>query len=291
MLESNIDNDASLSISCVYYDTNSDIFDKTLETLAFSVKHAQEKNIICSSELHLINNNPDAEAFFLANSQKYHNRFDNLVIHTRHGNIGYGRGNNLAIEKTTKKYHLILNPDIELAINALEEGICYLEKNSDVGLVAPHATNQFGEIEYLAKRMPSFLVLLLRGLNNTLLNKAFKNQLDNYAYKDKIPTKEPFEIELASGCFMLCRTETLRMCEGFSPDYFLYFEDFDLTARFSEISKNIYLPNVTIVHYGGNTSSKSGSHQINFLISAFRFLSKTKAAVKNVQYAAPHTKS
>jgi GT2 family glycosyltransferase len=276
MLEMKIDTKGSLSVSCVYYDTSADVFNRTLETLALSIEHAQTKEIISNSELHLINNNPNAEDFFLGVAQKYHDRFEDLVIHAGHGNIGYGRGNNLAIEATTRKYHLILNPDVELAVEAIEEGILYLEKNPDVGLVAPHATNQFGEIEYLAKRMPSILVILLRGLNITILNNAFKDSLDKYAYKDKIPAKEPFEIELASGCFMLCRTKILKTCEGFSPEYFLHFEDFDLSQRIKKHSKLLVLPSMKIIHKGGYSSTKGIKHIIFFLNSALTFMRNSK---------------
>lgn len=38
-----------------------------------------------------------------------------------HGNVGYGRGHNLAIERSASQYHLVLNPDIDLARDALSE--------------------------------------------------------------------------------------------------------------------------------------------------------------------------
>jgi GT2 family glycosyltransferase len=195
-----------------------------------------------------------------------------MTLHNGHGNIGYGRANNLVIHQTQEKYHLILNPDVMLAVDCLAQGISYLEANENVGLIAPSVKNQLGETEYLAKRMPSVLVIFLRGINNSFLNSLFQSKLDHYAYKDLIPTSQPLEIELASGCFMLCKSHALKAIGGFSENYFLYFEDFDLSVRLKNIFKIMYIPSVQIIHLGGNTSKKGLSHTIYFLKSAMKFL-------------------
>jgi GT2 family glycosyltransferase len=266
----------SLSISCVIYDTCGDILQTTFNSLSKAVCYATERDVLISCELHLINNNPNADSLFFKLIADVQTKFEKLVHHNGHGNIGYGRANNLAIEHTACKYHLILNPDVNLAKESIYEGIKYLESHPDVGLIAPNATNQNGEIEYLAKRNPTFFLIMLRGLNINFLNTIFNKQLNCYAYKDKIPTDKPFEIELASGCFMLCRTEVLKSCEGFSPNYFLYFEDFDLSRRIKKTSKLIFLPTLKIIHLGGNASKKGIKHIILFLKSALIFMKSTK---------------
>lgn len=261
----------SLSISCVYYNTEPGIFSATLASLAAALNYLKANIAIESSELHLINNNPDAESLFLKTSSEHLSEFELIITHSGHGNIGYGRGNNIAIQHSSKKYHLILNPDVELAIDSLYRGISYLEANSATGLIAPNAENQYGQIEYLAKRTPSLLIIFLRGLNNTVLNSIFKQQLDDYTYKDKIPSNHPVEIELASGCFMLCRTRILQACKGFSTNYFLYFEDFDLSRKISRYAKIEFIPDMKIKHLGGNASQKGVFHIFIFLISALKF--------------------
>ncbi|MBC8932214.1 glycosyltransferase family 2 protein, partial [Escherichia coli] len=44
-----------------------------------------------------------------------------------HGNVGYGRGHNLAIEAARSRYHLILNPDIDLEPDALAQALDFLD--------------------------------------------------------------------------------------------------------------------------------------------------------------------
>jgi GT2 family glycosyltransferase len=263
---------ATLSVSCVVYDTDYGILATTIESLHIAVQEAVKKESLKDCSFYLINNHPTTPDSFQQAAALSQDLFNDIEIINGHGNIGYGRANNLAIKRTQSDYHLILNPDVKIDTAAIDEGIRYLTQNPDVDLVAPGATNNLGELEYLAKRMPNPLIILLRGINNTTFNRIFKKQLDWYTYKDKLPTSKPLEIELASGCFMLCRTKALKDIDGFSPEYFLYFEDFDLSRR---IAKKVLLPSMKIIHLGGK-AAKKGSKHIKLFISSYLIFLKQK---------------
>lgn len=264
--------ETSISISCVIYDTDFEILATTIKSLFTALQTVKTANQIGRYEFSIINNQTEitptiASAFALAQALMG----EQVKLITGHGNVGYGRGNNLAINQSNSDYHLILNPDVDMDKNALFEGIQFLQQHPEAGLVAPNATNEHGEPEYLAKRTPNLLIIFLRGVNNIFLNKMFKKQLDNYAYKDKFPVTSPMEIELASGCFMLCRTATLKQVGGFSKEYFLYFEDFDLSRKVSRLAKIYLLPKIRIIHLGGKAASKGMKHIKMFIRSYFIF--------------------
>lgn len=261
----------SLSVSCVYYDTQIDVFEKTLLSITEAIGVAKQRTLLQHSELHLINNNPEKETLFLQTIEKHRESLGNVIIHNGRGNIGYGRANNIAINQTQCEYHLILNPDVITDSQAVRCGIEYFNAHPTASLVAPNASNEKEEIEYLAKRTPTLFIILLRGINSKFLNKVFEKKLARYAYKDKIPTDFPLEIELASGCFMLCRTETLKKVGGFSEEYFLYFEDFDLSRKIKRFSSLYYLPQMQIHHLGGYTARKGFKHTKLFLRSYLKF--------------------
>lgn len=263
----------TLSVSCVVYDTDYPVLATTIESLHNAFQEAVKQKILNSCTFYLINNQPTTPDTFQQATALAQSLISEVKIIDGHGNIGYGRANNLAIHHTNSEFHLILNPDVKLDLLSLNEGITFLMRHQDVNLVAPHAINNHGENEYLAKRMPNPLIIFLRGIDNPLLNKVFKRQLDWYTYRDKLPTSEPLEIELASGCFMLCRTKILKNLGGFSPDYFLYFEDFDLSRR---MAKKILLPSMSITHLGGNTARKGLQHIKLFLKSYLIFLTSRK---------------
>jgi len=259
----------TLSISCVVYDTEYSILATTIESLKISLEKAIQHQLLGNYTFLLINNQAITLPAFQQASELAKNILADVEIISGHGNIGYGRANNLAIHTTSQDFHLILNPDVKLDPSAISEGLEFLIAHPDVGMVAPNAFNENGEPEYLAKRMPNPLIIFLRGINNQLLNRIFKKNLDRYTYKDKLPTTNPMPIELASGCFMLCRTDILKRVGGFSPKYFLYFEDFDLSRR---IARKVFLPSMRITHLGGKAATKGWKHIKLFLSSYFIFL-------------------
>jgi GT2 family glycosyltransferase len=70
---------------------------------------------------------------------------------------------------------------------------------------------------------------------------------------------------------MFARRDELAAVGGFSPDYFLYFEDYDLSIRLRRRSRIAYVNRVRIVHHGGEAAKKGRTHVRLFLTSALRF--------------------
>ena len=202
-------------------------------------------------------------------------RFD-MAVHVieGHGNLGYGKAHNLALGLTEKKFHLMLNTDVEIEKHALEAGIKALNLNPASVLAAPCATNAQNVKINLCKRYPDILTLAVRGFGTRSIKKIFDARLAHYEYRgidDLNRRQDSTKITIASGCFMLCLTSVLKSCNGFDHRYFLYFEDFDLSMRIAKHGDLIYVPQMKIVHTGGNAASKNWRHIIRFLISSFYF--------------------
>lgn len=258
-----------LSVSCVYFDTNQEIFENTIQSLLDSITFAKKNKIDLIDEIHLINNNPLKEKWFIDWSKHFENKFDHLVLHTGHGNVGYGCGNNLAILNTKSEYHLILNPDVILARDNIFHALLHMQTHPDTDLIAADAFDNFNNRLYLVKRQPTILVLLARALNIKWVNKILQKPLFHYEYRDLIPSETPVSIELISGCYMLLNTRKLQTVKGFNEKYFMYFEDFDLSQK---LDIKFFVPTVKIIHLGGNTARKNKRHFIMFCISMIRFL-------------------
>lgn len=259
-----------LSISCVYFDTDEKVFGNTIESLAKSIQHAKENGLMVDTELHLINNNPQKDRWFTKKSDDFEAWFDKLICYTGHGNIGYGRGNNLAISSTSSDFHLVLNPDVFLAEDNILNALHHMQYNPLADALAADAFDSENNRLYLAKRQPSVIVLLTRAVNSKWLNKLFQRQLDRYEYRDLIPHAENIlDIDLMSGCYMLIRTTVLKSINGFDERYFLYFEDYDLSRRLAQ--KNLVF-SVRIHHLGGRASRKGARHIKMFFISMIRYL-------------------
>ena len=198
-------------------------------------------------------------------------REDSLELVKDRTNPGYGAGHNRALKASSAEFHLVLNPDVELAVNALHTGVSRLCTDPSLTLVSPLATGDDGAQEFLCKRYPSVFVLLLRAFAPGLGQRLFKSRMAHYEMRDACSAGEEVEVELASGCFMLCRTKALQSVDGFSADYFLYFEDFDLSLRLSELGRLLYLPDMQIVHHGGYAARKGWHHVWLFMRSGRQF--------------------
>ncbi|WOD20872.1 glycosyltransferase [Paraburkholderia kirstenboschensis] len=192
-----------------------------------------------------------------------------------HGNVGYGRGHNLALRHIASQYHLVLNPDIDLDPEALVRAVDFLDAHPEAGLLAPWIGDESGEQQYLCRRVPSVLDLLVRGFLPQRFRRVFASRIARYEMRDVIDgTNVVRNPPIVSGCFMFFRTNVLAQLGGFDPRYFLYFEDYDLSLRAHEVAEVVYVPLVRVVHFGGNASRKGFAHIRMFGASAVRFFNR-----------------
>jgi GT2 family glycosyltransferase len=186
-------------------------------------------------------------------------------------NRGFGAGHNSAIQGIESDFHLVLNPDAELAEDALRAGISRLLEDPAIVLLSPKVQGADGAQEFLCKRYPSVLVLLLRAFAPDFVRRPFRKRLHNYEMRDLCSGSDEADIPLASGCFMLVRTAALQAVGGFDERYFLYFEDFDLSLRLGSHGRLVFSPAIHIVHHGGYAASKGFRHVRYFIRSGILF--------------------
>ena len=188
-----------------------------------------------------------------------------------HGNIGYGAAQNLAIRRSSADFHLVLNPDVVLDADALLESVRFLDAHPDAVMAAPRGLDGAGRYAGLAKREPSVLALLLRALSVKASTRRFGRRVGRYVYSDRLPSERPQSIDLASGCYMFCRTSALKAVDGFDERYFLYFEDYDLSRRIVEHGHIYEAPGVRIRHHGGRTARRGLARIAQFVRSGIRY--------------------
>jgi GT2 family glycosyltransferase len=138
-------------------------------------------------------------------------------------------------------------------------------------MLAPDVRGAGGERQYLCRRYPSLFVLFLRGFAPAWMKRRFRPLLDRYELRDRMDAEVVRDVPIASGCFMFARRDVLAAVGGFAPEYFLYFEDYDLSLRIRRRSEIAYVGRVKIIHHGGEAAKKGSTHVRLFLASALRF--------------------
>jgi len=261
-----------LGVSIVTYAPDLALLAAVLERLGQALDHADRRGLLSQARLMLVDNGPGCEwrEPLQALLDAAH-RLEIVELLSGQGNVGYGAGHNLAFYRDNSAIHLILNPDALLEEDALSEGLTFLAAHPEVGLVAPAAWDATGQRQYLCKNYPTLLDLALRGFAPTWLRQRFQGRLDRYELRGQDHETVLWDPPIASGCFMLCRRTALEQVGGFRPDYFLYFEDFDLSLRLAAVTRLACVPTVRIVHQGGAAARKGLRHIGLFLRAATLF--------------------
>jgi len=271
---------SSLQISIVTHRPDTRLLERTLRKLALAIGAAREDGALRTVHLALIDNSGDravAERVIALGKARFADSGVHVMYLHGHANIGYGAAHNLVLHGTGADYHLVLNPDVELAADALANAVRWLDEHPDVGALAPAVHAPDGTRQYLCKRYPAVFDLFLRGFAPVFVKRLFRRRLARYELRDKIgidPPREVLGVPTLSGAFMLVRRDAIDRTGGFDPRFFLYFEDFDWSVRLNKITRKAYVPSVQVVHHGGNAAGKGLAHVRWFVSSGRRFYRK-----------------
>lgn len=265
-----------LTVSVVLYHSDLLQLAATLDSLLAAVRHARHAGRLGAVRLLLRDQSGDP-AYWQSLQRLLADRdraAEGVSLALCEGaNAGYGAGHNALLAGVDEGLCLVLNPDVELAEDALSAGLQVLTCKPRAVLVCPRGETARGEPAHLAKAYPGVLVLALRAAGPARLRACFRQRLAAYARHDLDAARQPVPVALASGCCMLMRAATFAAVGGFDARYFLYFEDFDLSLRLAERGELLHVPAMRIRHHGGESAGKGWRHRIWFLGSAWRFFS------------------
>ncbi|MGW8114216.1 glycosyltransferase family 2 protein [Caproicibacterium sp. NSD3] len=169
-------------------------------------------------------------------------------------NKGFGHGHNQIIEKIDSQYHAIVNPDISVREDSIPKLCEYLDNHPEAVMVTPQILNEDGSEQFLPKRRPKIRYLLGGRLER--LGGPFPKWRAEYTMKNEKLT-EPTPIDFCTGCFSVIRTDILKKLGGFDDDFFMYFEDADLTRRAQKYGEVLFCPFTSVTHLWERASSKS----------------------------------
>lgn len=139
-------------------------------------------------------------------------------------NLGYGRGNNIALRQAETEFVLILNPDALILENGIEVCLNILKSNPQIALASTGVTNN--EVE-------------------------FYQQSDDKGYGY-------VESNFIVGGVMFMRMEVFRKIGFFDEQFFMFAEDGEISDRsIANGYKNVLIENVKAFHEGGKSAKKT----------------------------------
>ena len=173
-------------------------------------------------------------------------------------NLGFSKANNIAIRQAQGEYILLLNPDTVVAEETLKGVIDFMDQHPKAGGAGVRMHNADGTLAPESRRaIPTPFVAARKMLGFT---KRY--------YMSYLSWDAPAQIEVVSGAFMLLRHKAIYEVGMLDEDFFMYGEDIDLSYRLLQGGwQNWYLP-YDIVHYKGQSTSKSDSRYVHVFYQA-----------------------
>lgn len=168
--------------------------------------------------------------------------FPRVKVTENHANLGFSRGNNVAIKQASGKYILLLNSDTTVRENTLPECVKYLDTHPETGILGCKVLLPNGKLHQASRRKfpnPANAFLRLFGLR----------KFSDYNYRN-ISIDQEMEVDSVVGAFLMIRKAVIDKIGLLDEDFFMYGEDLDWCWRAKQAGyKVVYFPKVEITHY------------------------------------------
>lgn len=199
-------------------------------------------------EVIVVDNNSIDNSIILSNKE-YPFKIEYILLDK---NIGFGKACNLAAKKAQGKYVLLLNPDTIMSEKVISKSYKFIESRNDVDILGIQLHNN-GLIQRSCCRHPNFFNILWTTIG---LAKIFPKFFKGFNYLDW-DHKQSRYVGHVIGAFYMLETKIYNELKGFDEDFFLYYEDLDLSYRAHKLNKKIYFnADLSIFHESGGRSNE-----------------------------------
>jgi GT2 family glycosyltransferase len=214
--------------------------------------------------------------------------FPSVVFIQAGKNLGFSRGNNFGVERSSGRHLLFLNPDTEIVGDALATLVSVAHDNPQVGIVGARLLNS--DLTVQMESIRSFPSLLNQILESHYLRSRFP-RLSIWGMRPLFDrADDPAGVDVVSGACLLIKREVFERVGGFSAQYFMYSEDVDLCYKVKEAGwTTVFVDSAQVVHHGGGSSALSPVSQFGAVMireSRFRFLRMARGNVYAIMYRA-----
>lgn len=228
----------------------------TINTTAACIDRLAEQTNHIQFEIIVVDNaSTDGSREYFSNEQRI-----TYIYH--HENIGFGRANNLGLQKARGRNILFLNPDTLLLNNATAILSCYLDTHSNVAVVGGNLYNRSMQPALsFRKHRPSIwweINLFLCYLPDRIFHT--RNWFFNHAGRS-------IRVGYITGADLMARREDLLAIKGFGEEFFAYYEDTDLCQRLNSYGRIISVPQARIQHLEGDSFEQSATNSRRIILS------------------------
>ncbi|MFC0344686.1 glycosyltransferase family 2 protein [Epilithonimonas hispanica] len=179
-------------------------------------------------------------------------------------NLGFGRANNIGINKSDAKYIFLLNSDAYLIEDVLTPFYNFMEnpEHQNAACCGANVIDGNGNNAVIGGNLPSVKESIARlgfaGLFIPYYKRYMASGIKHYPDRGTF-----YEIGCVTGANMFLRKSILVETGAFDPDFFLYYEETEMSFRFKKHGyKSYILANHKVVHLEGSSSKKPAINKV-----------------------------
>lgn len=169
-------------------------------------------------------------------------------------NLGFAKGNNVAIRRCQGRYIALVNPDVIVLPGCLDALADFLDQHPRVGNVGPRVFNPDMSQQSTCRRFPT---LWNNFCSATRLERVFKTSpLFAGEHMFYFPHDRTLAVEVLVGCFSMIRREAFDSVGLLDEDLFMYGDDVDWCRRARNAGwQVVFYPGAQAIHDRGRTTA------------------------------------
>ncbi len=190
-------------------------------------------------------------------------------------NLGFGKANNLGYEYSCGRYIFLLNSDTFLINNAIKILSDFLDSHGNVAIAGGQLynkdMNRVHSFRYIYPSILSELDMFLHFTIYRLIEKCKNREINKNGFT---------KVAYITGADMILRKEDIEKYGFFDPDFFMYFEETELSYRYKRKKLYSYFyPQAKIVHLENISFKGNRVRSEIFLQSRKLYFKKTHSKI------------
>jgi len=166
-------------------------------------------------------------------------------------NVGFAGANNQAIQRSSGRYVLLLNPDTKLLSGSLTALLTFMDEHPEAGAAGSRLLNADGSLQTSCYPAPTLWREVWRLFHMDTVYPYGTYKMSRWSQE------APRDVDVIQGAALIIRREALQQVGTLDDSYFMYSEEVDLCYRIQRAGWRLYwVPLSRVIHYGGQSTQQ-----------------------------------
>jgi GT2 family glycosyltransferase len=181
-------------------------------------------------------------------------RFPHVKLIKSSENLGFAKGNNLAIRQCLGRYIALVNPDVIVFPGCLDALADFLDENPKVGNVGPRVLNPDMTQQNTCHQFPTLWNNFCSATGLATAFKSFRFFAGEQMFY--FPHDRTLPVDVLVGCFSMIRREAFNDVGLLDEDLFMYGDDVDWCRRCWKVGwQVVFFPGAKAIHDRGRITA------------------------------------